>query len=110
MAAAADEVSTKLLVDTKRPPRLARRRTWPEALKRQIVDETLEPGGIGFDRGAATRCERQPTVPVGRELLPKEPSEVESGQMVPVEIVPVPERRERRRRAEPSGFIEIGAR
>ena len=42
-----------------------------------------------------------------RELFPKEPNEVEDGQIVPVEIVPVPERRERRRRVEPSGFIEI---
>jgi len=40
-----------------------------------------------------------------RELLPKELTEV--GQMVPVEIEPVPERRERRRRVEQSGLIEI---
>jgi hypothetical protein len=39
--------------------------------------------------------------------LPKEQSEVENGQMVRVEIAPVRERRERRRRVEPSRFIEI---
>lgn len=39
-----DEVSTNGLVDTKREPRLARRRSWPQAVKRQIVAETQEPG------------------------------------------------------------------
>jgi hypothetical protein len=46
MAAAANEVSTTHLVDTKRTPRLARRRIWPDALKRQIVAETY-PFGVG---------------------------------------------------------------
>src|SRR5437764_7187581 len=44
MRAAAEEVSTSGLVDTKRAPRLAKRRNWPEAFKRQVVAETLEPG------------------------------------------------------------------
>jgi hypothetical protein len=51
------------LVDAKRPPDLAKRRTWSEAFKRQIVAETLEPGssvsivarhdGAGRDRAGA---------------------------------------------------------
>jgi transposase-like protein len=45
MAATANGVSTKSVVDTKRKPlSAARRREWPEALKRQMVAETLEPG------------------------------------------------------------------
>jgi hypothetical protein len=45
MANDPDEVSTKSLVDTKRKSRsVRRRREWPEALKRQMVAETLEPG------------------------------------------------------------------
>src|SRR5260370_40907589 len=45
MANASDQVSTKSLVDTKRKPlSVGRRREWPEALKRQMVAETLEPG------------------------------------------------------------------
>src|SRR5947208_7992722 len=43
MAATANEVSTNGLVDTKQS-RPARRRDWPEELKRQMVAETLEPG------------------------------------------------------------------
>jgi hypothetical protein len=38
------KVSTKVEVDTKRKRDLAKRRQWPEALKRRIVAETLEPG------------------------------------------------------------------
>ena len=37
-------MSTSGLVDTKRAARLAKRRNWPEAFKRQVVAETLEPG------------------------------------------------------------------
>jgi transposase-like protein len=44
MAATAKEVSTSALVDTKRNSHRAKRREWPEALKRRIVAETLEPG------------------------------------------------------------------
>src|SRR3954449_2836552 len=45
MATDGEEVSTSELVDTS-AGRLSgnRRRRWPEALKRQIVAETLEPG------------------------------------------------------------------
>jgi transposase-like protein len=45
MAEASDGVSTTGLVDTKSKPLPARqRREWPDALKRQMVAETLEPG------------------------------------------------------------------
>ncbi len=45
MANDPDQVSTKTLVDTNRKPLpVRRRREWPEALKRQMVAETLEPG------------------------------------------------------------------
>ena len=108
MAAAATEVSTTLVVDTKRAPRLARRRTWPDALKRQIVEETLEPGASVSIVARRHDVNANQLFQWRRELLPEEPSAaVEGGQMVPVEIVAAPERRERRRRVEPSGFIEI---
>src|SRR2546430_14610026 len=44
MAATAKEVSTNGLADTKRTPRVGKRRNWPEAFKRQVVAESLEPG------------------------------------------------------------------
>src|ERR1043166_9111049 len=44
MAETAKEVSTNGLADTKRTPRLVKRRNWPEAFKRQVVAETLEAG------------------------------------------------------------------
>ena len=45
MANDPDQVSTKSLVDTKRvPPSVGRRREWREALKRQMLVETLVPG------------------------------------------------------------------
>ena len=45
MSNGSDQVSTKTLVDTERKsPSVGQRREWPEALKRQMVAETLEPG------------------------------------------------------------------
>ena len=93
MAAAANGVSTTLVVDAKRTGRLARRRTWPDTLKRQIVDETLEPGASVSIVARRHDVNANQLFQWRRELLPKEPSEVENGQMVPVEIVPVPARR-----------------
>src|ERR1700758_710469 len=43
MADEAEQVSTNGLVDTKRQPGAARRRQYPEALKRQMVAETEVP-------------------------------------------------------------------
>src|ERR1700682_66057 len=70
------------LVDAKRPPDLAKRRTWSEAFKRQIVAETLEPGS-----SVSIVARRHDGL---------------------VEIVPEPEHLPRRRRMEGAGFIEIG--
>jgi transposase len=94
-------------VDTKQS-RPARRRDWPEELKRQIVAATLEAGS------SVSLVVRRHDVNANqlfkwrREMLPKEPpAEVEGGPMVPVEIVPEPERRSPRRRVDRAGFIEI---
>src|SRR5437762_13611283 len=59
MAATANEVSTNGLVDTKQS-RPAKRRDWPEDLKRQMVAETLEAGSSVSI--VARRCEHQPAV------------------------------------------------
>ena len=53
MADRSEQVSTNGLVDTKQQPGVAKRRQYSEALKRQMVAETLVPGGIGIGRGAA---------------------------------------------------------
>ena len=101
MAEAADEVSTTGLVDTKGP----RRRNWPEALKRRIVAETQEPGASVSVVARRHDVNANQLFQWRRELLPKEPAD--SALMVPVEIVPEPERRQRRRRTERTEFIEI---
>jgi transposase len=108
MAAAANEVSTNIVVDTKRSPRSVRRRNWSEAFKRQIVAETLEPGSSVSMVARRHDVNANQLFKWRRELLPEEPSEaVEGSQMVPVELVTEPERRQPRRRVERSGFIEI---
>src|SRR5438876_4594911 len=107
MANGSDQVSTKSLADTKRKLLSAgRRREWPEALKRQMVAETLEPGS------SVSIVERRHDVNTNqlfkwrRELLPKAvPAAVEAGTMVPVEIVP--ERPRHGRRTDRKGIIEI---
>src|SRR5438477_12833533 len=107
MAAAANEVSTNGVVDTKQS-RPARRRDWPEERNRQMVAETLEAGS------SVSLVARRHDVNANQlfkwrwEILPKEPPSVtESGPMVPVEIVPERERRTPRRRGERAGFIGI---
>jgi transposase len=108
MAAAAREVSTNGLVDTKRSSGLAKRRTWSEAFKRQIVAETLEPGSSVSIAARRHDVNANQLFKWRREMLPKEPpAEAEGGPMVPVEIVPQPEQRPPRRRVERAGFIEI---
>ena len=61
MADQAGQASTNGLVATfsKQQPGAAKRRQYSEALKRQMVAKTQVPGS---DRGAASRCEQQPTV------------------------------------------------
>jgi transposase len=107
MAATANEVSTDGLVDTKQS-RPARRRDWPEELKRQMVAETLELGSSVSLVARRHDVNANQLFKWRRELLPKDPpAEVEGGPMVPVEIVPGPEHLPRRRRMERAGFIEI---
>jgi transposase len=108
MRAAAKEVSTTGLVDTKRTPRLAKRRNWPEAFKRQVVAETLEPGSSVSLVARRHDVNANQLFKWRREMLPKEPAGAAEGStMLPVEIVPEPERRPPRRRVERAGFIEI---
>src|SRR5207245_8582179 len=107
MAAAANEVSTSGLVDTKQS-RPARRREWPEELKRQMVAETLEAGSSVSIVARRHDVNANQLFKWRREMLPKEsPAEAEGGPMVPVEIAPEPERRQRRRRGDRAGVIEI---
>src|SRR5438876_1604273 len=44
MIGACERQRRKSPVDTKRTPRVGKRRNWPEAFKSQVVAETLEPG------------------------------------------------------------------
>jgi transposase len=105
------EVSTKAEVDTKSKRDMAKRRQWPEALKRRIVAETLEPGSSVSLVARRHDVNTNQVFSWRRALLPKKPSAVApaiaKGTMVPVEIVP--ERRRGRsdgtRRG--AGVIEI---
>jgi transposase len=100
MRTAAEEVSTNGLVDTKRAAGLAKRRNWPEAFKRQVVAETLEPGSSVSIVARRHDLNTNQLFKWRREVLPKAPP-------AEVEIVPEPERHPRRRRIERAGFIEI---
>jgi transposase len=106
MANGLDQVSTKSVVDTKRKPLLVGgRREWPEALKRQMVAETLEPGSSVSIVARRHDVNTNQLFKWRRELLPKAvPAVVEAGAMVPVEIMA---ERPRRRRADRKGIIEI---
>jgi transposase len=99
-------VSTKGLVDTNRRAGSVKRRQRSEAFKRQIVAETLEPGSSVSIVARRHDVNANQVFKWRRELLPKEPpAVVESGTMLPVEIVP--ERDRGRPRAHRTGFIEI---
>ena len=106
MANGLDQVSTKSVVDTKRKPLLVGgRREWPEALKRQMVAETLEPGSSVSIVARRHDVNTNQLFKWRRELLAKAvPAVVEAGTMVPVEIMA---ERPRRRRADRKGIIEI---
>lgn len=106
MANDPDQVSTKSLADTKHKPLSGgRRREWPEALKRQMVAETLEPGASVSIVARRHDVNTNQLFKWRRELLPKAvPVVVEAGTMVPVEIVA---ERPRRRRTDRKGIIEI---
>ena len=106
MANGSEQVSTRSLVDTKRKAlSVGRRREWPEALKRQMVAETLEPGSSVSIVARRHDVNTNQLFKWRRELLPKAvPVVVEASTMVPVEIVA---ERPRRRRADRKGIIEI---
>ena len=105
MADGSDQVSTKALADTKSKSPSVGRRAWPEALKRQMVAETLEPGSSVSIVARRHDVNTNQLFKWRRELLPKAvPAVVETSTMVPVEIVP---ERPRRRRADRQGIIEI---
>src|SRR6266508_3589149 len=103
MANDPDQVSTRTLVDTKvKSHSVGQRRAWSEALKRQMVAETLEPGASVSIVARRHDVNTNQLFKWRRELLPKAvPAVVEVNTMVPVEIVP---ERPRRRRAAPKGI------
>ena len=107
MAETSSEVSTTGLVDTKsKSLSVRRRREWPEALKRQMVAETLEPGASVSIVARRHDVNTNQLFKWRRELLPKAVSAVvEASTMVPVEIVA--ERPRHRRRTDRKGIIEI---
>jgi transposase len=107
MANDPDQVSTKSLVDTRgKPHSVGQRREWPEALKRQMVAETLEAGASVSIVARRYDVNTNQLFKWRRELLPKGvPAVVEGGAMVPVEVVA--ERPRHRRRADRQGIIEI---
>jgi len=106
MGAIATEVSTTGLVDTKRSPARPKRRQWSEALKRQIVAETLEPGASVSIVARRHDVNANQLFKWRREMAPAPPAAADrSVAMLPVAIVPEPS--EPRPRARRSGTIEI---
>lgn len=104
MARDRGEVSTCVLVGTSgEQTRIKRRRRWPEALKRQIVAETLEPGSSVSIIARRHDVNANQVFLWRRELLPKPAPAVENGMMLPVEIEP----EQRRQRRANGGCIEI---
>src|SRR5436853_7111654 len=98
MRAAAKEVSINGLVDTKRTPRVGKRRNWPEAFKRQVVAETLEPGSSVSVVARRHDLNTNQLFKWRREKLPKAPpAEAEGSPILPVVIVADPDRRSRGR-------------
>lgn len=84
------EVSTKVEVDTKQR-NSRKRRQWPEALKRRIVAETLEPGSSVSIVARRHDVNTNQVFTWRRELLAKKPviaPAIADGTMVPVEIAP----------------------
>ena len=104
MADDSEQVSTSVLMDTL-AERISgkRRRRWPEALKRQIVAETLEPGSSVSIVARRHDVNANQLFLWRRELMSKPPLAVESSTLLPVDIV---RERHRQRRAD-VGCIEI---
>ena len=97
----AEQVSTTGLVDTKQRPGATKRRQYSEAVKRQIVAETQEPGSSVSIVARRHDVNSNQLFKWRRELLPK--AVVESSAMVPVAIAPAGGRR----RTDRDGVIEI---
>jgi transposase len=102
MADQAEQVSTTDLVDTKQQPGATKRRQYSEALKRQMVTETLAPGPSVSVVARRHDVNSNQLFRWRRQLLPK--AVVESGAMVPVEVAPDGGRP---RRTDREGIIEI---
>jgi transposase len=98
----AEQVSTTGLVDTKQQPGATKRRQYSEALKRQMVAETLAPGASVSIVARRHDVNSNQLFRWRRQLLPK--AVVESGAMVPVAIAPDGGRP---RRTDREGVIEI---
>src|ERR1700750_162132 len=102
MADQAEQVSTIGLVDTKQQPGPTKRREYSEALKRQMVAETLEPGASVSIVARRHDVNSNQLFRWRRQLLPK--AAVESGAMLPVAVAPD---EGRPRRMDREGIIEI---
>src|SRR5207248_8972246 len=90
------------LTSPKQQPGAARRRQYPEALKRQMVAETQVPGASVSIVARRHDVNSNQLFRWRRQLLPK--AAVESSVMVPVEIAPDDGRL---RRTDREGVIEI---
>ncbi len=97
-----EQVSTTGLVDTNQQGPPSKRRQYSEALKRQMVAETLAPGASVSVVARRHDVNSNQLFRWRRQLLPK--AVVESGAMVAVEIAPD---EGRARRADRQGVIEI---
>lgn len=110
MEVAAAEVSTSELVDTRRR---GKRREWPDALKRRIVAETLEPGSSVSIVARRHDVNANQLFKWRREMTPAQSPAAESVPMLPVEIVSQQDDElpaqpgEARPRLRRSGVIEI---
>src|SRR5438132_8010754 len=102
MADQTEQVSTTGVMDTKQQPDPTKRRQYSEALKRQMVAETLAPGVSVSIVARRHDVNSNQLFRWRRQLLPK--AVVESGAMVPVEIAPDGGRP---RRPDREGVIEI---
>ena len=104
MTTDSDEVSSSELMDTL-VGRLSgsRRRRWPEALKRQIVAETLEPGSSVSIVARRHDVNANQLFQWRRRMLAQSPANG-GGSLLPVEIVP---EQGHDRSAESNGSIEI---
>ena len=90
MAKDSDEVSTSEFVDTTAERLLGnRRRRWPEALKRQIVAETLEPGSLVSIAAQRHDMNANQLFQWRRQLLAKLPASGE-GTVPSAQVAPPP--------------------